>query len=82
MIQKNNLLEQISNKRTSLEKKQQNLDYLVNSSFLEVHRLLVLLFQNEEGRKGDTEWNKKGKVRNKRLKKSLNIKTQYQNISQ
>lgn len=54
MIQKNNLLEQISNKRTSLEKKQ-NLDYLVNSSFLEVHRLLVLLFQNEEGRTGDTE---------------------------
>ena len=55
MIQKNNPLEQISNKRTSLEKKQQNLDYLVNSSFLEVHRLLVLFFQNEEGRTGDTE---------------------------
>ena len=54
MIQRNNPLEQISSKRSSLEKKRKNLDYLVSSSFLEVHRLLVLLFQNEEGRTGDT----------------------------
>lgn len=68
MIQNNNPLEQISSKRSSLEKKRKNLDYLVSSSFLEVHRLLVLLFQIEEGRTWDTEWNKKGKGRNKRLK--------------
>ena len=68
MIQRNNPLEQISSKRYSLEKKRKNLDYLVSSSFLEVHRLLVLLFQIEEGRTWDTEWNKKGKGRNKRLK--------------
>lgn len=68
MIQRNNPLEQISSKRSSLEKKRKNLDYLVSSSFLEVHRLLVLLFQIEEGRTWDTEWNKKGKGRNKRLK--------------
>lgn len=68
MIQRNNPLEQISSKRSSLEKKRKNLDYLVSSSFLEVHRLLVLLFQIEEGRTWDTEWNKKGKGRNKILK--------------
>lgn len=64
MIQKNNLLEQISNKRTSLEKKQ-NLDYLVNSSFLEVHRPQCYYFKMKKAEQG---------IQNRIRKEKLEIK--------